>query len=222
VSAVLTRWVVPELEPPPPPPVTVEEIAPEQTPPPSLEQLQAIRDHAYQTGYEEGLASGQAQGLSQGWAQGQGEVRRLIAQIEGILDNFTRPLARLESEVTGALGELAVRIAGHLLGHAYRGDPELLAALVAQGLNAVSSTARDVEVRLHPDDLAIFASRMEAGHSLPPALLALPEGIRLTPDPALSRGDLRVHTESVRLDGSLNARLQQALEQVMQQVESAP
>jgi len=218
-SRTPVRWVVPDLErsPAPLPPVTVEDIEPEQVPPPpSLEELQAIRQQAYQSGYEEGRACGQAQG----YAQGQAEVRRLIAQIEGILDNFTRPLARLESEVTGALGELAVRIAGHLLGRAYRGDGELLAALVAKAVDAVDSTAREVEVRLHPDDLAVFSAHMDTGHPLPPALLALPEGVRLTPDLTLSRGDLRVHTESVRLDGSLNARLEQALEQVMQQAES--
>jgi len=216
------RWIVPDLEPPPaPPPVTVEEITPDEAPPPpSLEELQAIRRQAHQAGYEEGLASGHAEGMAQGLAQGQGEVRRLAAQIEGILDNFTRPLARLESEVTGALGELAVRIAGHLLGRAYRGDPALLGALVAQALKAVGNVTREVEVRLHPDDLAVFVSRTNAGAALPPALLALPEGVRLTPDPALSRGDLRVHAESVRIDGSLGARLEQALEQVIQQTEA--
>jgi len=217
MNAAPTRWIVPELElPPAPPPVVVEEIAPEQIVPPSLEELQAIRDQAYQAGYEDGLGNGQAQG----YAQGQGEVRRLTAQIEGILDNFSHPLARLESEVATALGELAVRVAGRLLGRAYVADPELLAALVSQALDAVGSHAREVEVHLHPDDLAVFAKRMSSGHSLPPAMLALPDGVRLTPDPGLSRGDLRVHAENVRIDGSLSARLEQALEQVMQQVEA--
>jgi len=218
MSAV-TRWVVPELEPPPVPSVAVEELEPEEITPPSLEELQAIREQARQAGYEEGLASGQADGLAKGLAQGRAEMRRLTAQVEGILDNFTRPLARLESEVAAALGELAVRIAGHLVGRAYAHEPDLLMALVAQALEAVGTSAREVEVHLHPDDLAVFAARMGSGHPLPPALLALPEGARLTPDPALSRGDLRVHTESVRIDGSLGARLEQALERVMQQVE---
>jgi len=213
------RWIVPALDLVAAPAVSVEEIAPAEVAPPSLEELQAIRDQARQAGYEEGLANGHADGLAKGLAQGQAEMRRLNAQIEGILDNFTRPLARLESEVASALGELAVRIAGHLVGRAYVSEPDLLAALVAQALDAVGSTAREVEVRLHPDDLAVFASGLSSGQPVPRALLSLPEGARLTPDPALSRGDLRVHTESVRLDGSLQARLEQALEQVVQQVE---
>jgi len=219
MSTAPVRWIVPELEPPAAP-VEVEDITPEQLAPPNLEELQAIREQARQAGYEEGLACGQADGLAKGLAQGQAEMRRLNAQIEGILDNFTRPLARLESEVTAALGELAVRIAGHLVGRAYASDPGLLAALVAQALDAVGSSAREVEVRLHPDDLALFAARLGSGQPIPRALLSLPEGARLTPDPALSRGDLRVHAESVRIDGSLQARLEQALEQVVQQAEA--
>jgi len=213
MSAVV-RWVIPELEPPPAPlpPVVVEEIEPERIAPPSLEELQAIREQAHQAGYEDGVVSGQAHGL----AQGQGEVRRLIAQIEGILDNFTRPLARLESEVAAALGELAVRIAGHLVGRACACDASLVAMLVAQALDAVGTSAREVEVHLHPDDVARLTV---PARDFPEPLLTLPEGVRLVPDPVLSRGDLRVHTESVRIDGSLNARLEQALERVMRQVD---
>ena len=80
--------------------------------PPTLEEIQAIQDAAYREGLERGLAEGHAEGFG----QGQAEVRRLAAQMEGILDNFSRPLDRLENEVVAALSELAVRIAGALVG----------------------------------------------------------------------------------------------------------
>jgi flagellar assembly protein FliH len=38
---------------------------------------------------------------------------------------------------------------------------------------------------------------------------------RLVPDLSLSRGDLRVHAEAVRVDGTLEARLRGALDAVM-------
>jgi len=206
-----TRWIVPALTvaaEADAPQAVVEDITPDEIIPPTLEELQAIRDEARQAGYEDGLLSGQAQGF----AQGHSEVRRLIAQMEGILDNFTRPLARLEGEVTSALGALAVRIAGHLTRRAYADHPQLLADLLNEALDAVGSAAREVEVHLHPDDLGTLTA--------PEHALALPESVRLIPAPALSRGDLRVHTEHLRIDGSLNARLEQALEQVMRQAEA--
>jgi len=201
-AARIVRWSVPELE------LTaldsgtlaVEEIQPEQAPPPpTLEEIQAIQRQAREAGHAEGFLDGQAQGFAQGEAQ----VRRLIAQIEGIVDNFTRPLARLEGEVAAAVGELAVRIAGHLIGRAYVAEPHLLADLVTAALAAVGEITRPVEVRLHPDDSALLE------HPAP--------HLQLIPDASLSRGDVRVHADTLRIDGSLNARLDAALAEVMAQ-----
>jgi flagellar assembly protein FliH len=193
------RWMAPPLD------VVLRQDAPEQEAPPpprppSLEEIQAIQDAAYREGLERGLAEGHAEGF----AQGQTEVRRLAAQMEGILDNFSRPLDRLENEVVGALSELAVRIAGALVGRAYQADPMLLQELASEALDAVGGANREVELRLHPDDIA----------ALTPVLSLMP-ATRLTADTSLTRGDLRVHAESVRIDGTLEARLRGALETVL-------
>ena len=185
----VVRWAPPALdaiaEPSPLDALIIETITAEPPPPPlqlpTPEEIQAIREAARQEGFEQGTA-----------------------QIEGILDNFGRPLVKLEGEVVAALGELAVRIAGHLVGRAYEAEPALLRDLVGEALDAVGGSSRDVEVRLHPDDIAALAP-----------LLSLEPGQRLSPDPGLSRGDLRVHAESVRIDGTLEARLRGALETVL-------
>lgn len=165
----------------------------EAPPLPSVEDLQALE----QAAYDEGYARGHAEGL----ASGTGEARRMVAQIEGILDSFTRPLARLDGEVAEALADLAVRIAGTLIGRAYVADPSLLADLVREALDAIGSGHREMELRLHPDDFGVLA----------PHLAGL-DGVRLTVDSNLGRGELRLHSESVRIDGTLAARLQSVLQ----------
>ena len=186
-AASVLRWVAPGFE----------HVAPVDVPqPPSVEELQAITDAAYQDGYRRG----QAEGL----ATGQAEIRRQIAQIEGILDSFTRPLARLDGEVADALADLATRIAGTLVGQAYRTDPTLLADLVREALDAVGTDMRHVELRLHPDDLGI----------LMPHLMTL-DGVKLTGDTTLARGELRLHSESMRIDGTLDARLRACLDTLL-------
>ena len=192
------RWMPAPLD------VVVSATAPEeQAPPPvppTLEEIQAIQDAAYREGLERGLAEGHAEGF----AQGQAEVRRLAAQMEGILDNFSRFLDCLENEVVVALSELAVRIAGALVGRAYQTDPVLLQELATTALDAVGGAQREVELRLHPDDIAALTP-----------VLAMTAHTRLTADTSLTRGDLRVHAESVRIDGTLEARLRGALETVL-------
>ncbi|KRG71066.1 FliH/SctL family protein [Pseudoxanthomonas dokdonensis] len=192
------RWLAPALDFGAANEPLAEELPPLR--PPSVEEIQAIERAAH----EEGLSRGYAEGHAEGLAQGQTEVRRLAAQMEGILDNFSRPLDRLENEVVAALSELAVRIAGSLVGRAYQADPMLLSELTSEALDAVGASNREVEVRLHPDDIA----------ALTPVLSLMP-GTRLTADLSLSRGDLRVHAESVRIDGTLEARLRGALDNVL-------
>lgn len=194
------RWMAPPLDVLLASSAPAQDDAPPPLAPPTLEEIQAIQDAAYREGLERGLAEGHAEGF----AQGQTEVRRLAAQMEGILDNFSRPLDRLENEVVAALSELAVRIAGALVGRAYQADPQLLQELATTALDAVGGTNREVELRLHPDDIA----------ALTPVLSLMP-ATRLTADTTLSRGDLRVHAESVRIDGTLEARLRGALDTVL-------
>ncbi|WAT13633.1 FliH/SctL family protein [Xanthomonas fragariae] len=199
MNDIVTRWLAPDLHMASALPETEFDEPAVYEPvlrPPTLEEIQAIEDAAHQEGF--------ARGHAEGFAQGQSEVRRLTAQIDGILDNFTRPLARLENEVVGALGELAVRIAGSLVGRAYQADPQLLADLVHEAIDTVGGAGREVEVRLHPDDITALLPH-----------LAPSSTTRVTPDVSLSRGDLRVHAESVRVDGTLEARLRAALETVM-------
>jgi len=193
----VVRWTAPDLETrsaPPSAPAHEDEPLPQ---PPSVEELQALEEAAREEGYRAGFDAGHAKGM----ATGEAEVRRTIAQMRGILDGFTRPLARLEGEVAEALGDLAVRIAGTLLGRTYKADPTLLADLVREALDAVGSTSREIELRLHPDDLGVLAPHL-AGLS----------GVRLTADTGLTRGELRLHSESVRVDGTLAARLQACLD----------
>ena len=200
LGAGVVRWVAPGLgeawaaasEPGP-----AQEAEAEPAPTlPTVEELRALE----QAAREEGYARGHAEGL----AAGQAEVRRMVAQIEGVLDSFTRPLARLDAEVGEALADLAVRIAGSLLGRAYQVDPTLLADLVREALEAVGSDTRELELRLHNDDFAVLA----------PHLAGL-DGVRLGIDSALGRGELRLHSESVRIDGTIGSRLQSVLEAIL-------
>lgn len=179
-------WRVPAFDAPPPPK------------PPSIEELQRIEERAR----KEGLEAGRREGFKAGEA----EVRKLIAQIEGVVEAMARPLGRLDDDVHGALGQLAVRIAGALLGRAYAAEPDLLAELVRTALEAVGPGQRDIELRLHPDDAAVLQPWLPQWRDA-----------RLVTDAQLARGDVRIHGDGVRIDARTDARLQAALAAVIHQ-----
>jgi len=190
MSAEPALWRVPALDAPPPPK------------PPSIQDLQRIEDTARAEGFE----AGRREGLKAGEA----ELRRLIAQIEGVVEAMARPLGRLDDDVHGALGALAVRIAGALVGRAYEAEPGLLAQLVRTALEAAGPGQREIELRLHPDDARV----------LQPWLPDWPDA-RVVIDAQLARGDVRVHGDGVRIDARTDARLQAALAAVIHPVGGA-
>lgn len=180
MSAGPALWRVPALDAAPPPR------------PPSIQDLQQIEEQARQAGFEAGRR--------EGFTAGQAEVQRLVAQFEAVVEAFARPLGRLEDDVQAALGQLAVRIAGALLGRAYEADPALLAQLVRTALDAVGDGQRPLELRLNPAD----------AERLAPWLPQWADA-RVVPDPQIGPGEARVHGDGVRIDARMEARLQAAL-----------
>lgn len=188
----IRRWQAPELL-----------ASTAAAPGPGLLQLEEIERAAHEEGF--------ARGHADGFAQGQADARRLAAQIAGVLDAFSRPLAALDGELQHALAELAVHVAGALLEREYRADPVQLAEFVARSIELAAQGTRSVEVRLHPEDLQALAPLLDGRH----AGLA-----RLKADVSLARGDVRVHGDALRLDGTLASRLQSVLAQIQRQGES--
>jgi flagellar assembly protein FliH len=188
------RWQAPELLAP-------ASVAPPARPGPTLAQLEEIDRAAHEEGF--------ARGHAEGFAQGQADARRLAAQIAGLLDAFSRPLDALDHELQQALCELAVHVAGALVEREYRAEPALLAEFVTRSVELAAQGARSIEVRLHPEDLD--------------ALVPLLGGLdaRLKADASLARGDVRVHSDALRLDGTLASRLQSVLAQINLQEVSA-
>ncbi|MFZ5757641.1 MAG: FliH/SctL family protein [Pseudomonadota bacterium] len=160
-----------------------------------LADIEAIERAAGEEGFRRGFSEGRTQGL----AQAQADIRRLLAQLEGLIESLARPMAAFDRELEAAMAELAVQVAGVLVGQAYEADPELLAGLVQRAVRAAMPGARDVCVRMHPEDLAAVTPLLPANE---------PVLTRLEPDTTLTRGDVRVHTEALRLDGTLATRLQ--------------
>lgn len=163
-------------------------------PGPNVAELEAIGQAARDEGFQQGHALG--------LAQGQDDIRQLSNRLQGLLEAFARPLSHFDAEVESALAELAVQVAGILVGRAYVAEPALLADLVEEALRMAGPESRAAEVRLNPEDLAAVESLLTPSEQ-PRA--------RLTADSHLGRGELRVHTEALRINGTLAARMQVAL-----------
>ncbi len=155
--------------------------------------------------YEEGFASGEAEGRSFGESQYQGYIQRL----EGHLDDMAAATLTLREALTDQLVALAMAVGEHLAVQQIEQSPGAVRALMERVLEELpfalprgkQAGEMPVQVYLSPLDLDGLADRF-AGHG----------GLTLTPDPALSRGSLRIESPQ----GILNATLERRRERLMQ------
>ena len=126
---------------------------------------------------------------------GHAEVAVALSQALAIRDSA---LAEAEREVA----RVALAAAERLVGEALRVEPERIANIVGDAL-ARARRARDVVVRVHPDD----AAALESLRAVVAARAGRPGAFSVRPDPEVTRGGCLVETDLGTIDGRLETRL---------------
>ncbi len=155
-------------------------------------QLEALQKQAY----EEGFAQGRADGLKAGEA----DTRTAVAQLAAVLDRLARPLEALDARVEEELVALAMSIARQMIRRELNTAPGEIVPVVREALAMLPAAAREVRVRLHPEDAALIRQALRSGEEGEQAW-------RVIEDPVISRGGCRVETEQSRIDATLEKRL---------------
>jgi flagellar assembly protein FliH len=172
----------------------------------TVDELEGIERVAWEESYAEGLAAGRAAGAIEAQAR-TAVLDQQIARFEAILALLARPLSRMDTEVESQLVTLAVSIARQLLRRELKLDPSQVVAAVRETVALLPAAARDVRVRLHPDDAALVREKL----ATPQAQLAW----SILEDPVLARGDCRVSAEAAQIDARLESRLAAVISSVL-------
>jgi flagellar assembly protein FliH len=156
--------------------------------------------------WQEAEAAGRAAGLAAARVEVEAGKRQLEATartMEATLQALSRPLAQVDDTIHSQIVTLATALARALLRRELRSDPSQIIAIVRDTVALLPVSARGVRVLLHPDDGALVRERLN---------VAGPEQAwSIVDDPALSRGDCRVHTEYAEIDARMETRLNEAL-----------
>lgn len=204
--------------------VPVEEPVPEPTPSITAEELEAIRQAAWDEGIAEGQATGFAKGLEEGKLEGlqqghqagleQGkeeglalareQVDQQMAHWQSLIDRLANPLHELDQAVEQQLISLVMQLARTLMRHEAETSPRILLEALKQGLALLPAAEQGVTLMLHPDDIA----RVEQAFGVEECAK---RHWRLQSDPTLSPGDLQLATELSSVDLTLQGRIDQLL-----------
>lgn len=155
-------------------------------------------------------AEAEAAGRAAGLAAARKEMAPLQAALEenarvvkATLDALSRPLAQIDDVVHEQIATLALLIARAVVRRELRTDPSQVIGMVRETVALLPASGRGARVALHPEDAALLRERLSPAG--PEAAWSIIE------DPALSRGDCRVHTDYARIDARVETRLSEAL-----------
>ncbi|WP_051202227.1 flagellar assembly protein FliH [Ferrimonas senticii] len=194
--------------------------------PPTLEEIEAIQQTAWQEGFEQGKQDGFAEGLSEGRltgaeqglqqgleqgrregiAAGEQEIIQRCAQLDKLLDQLLRPLAAVDDQVEQELLQLTMKLAQALIQVELKTNPQALLHTLQTALAALPSQQQAVTIHANGDDLALIEQSygvQELGK----------RQWQLELDPALSPGSLQISTERSQVVVSSEQRIAQLLNQ---------
>lgn len=153
-----------------------------------------------------GAQKAEAAGYAAGLARAEPEVNaRLLAlggrieRLDALLRQLANPLKLMDAEVEQGLLALALAIGSQLARRALQAEPGQAIALVRECLRQLPLGAREIRVRLHPEDAALVRERL--------ATPAGPSAWQLLEDPTLTRGGCLIESEHSRIDARFESRL---------------
>lgn len=208
-----------------------EEVVEEEQPQPlTLDDIEAIRQSAYEDGFNEGkqaglskgleegkiegLAAGHQDGLAQGLQEGLEQGAEQIAQQstvwEGLLQRLHNPLEKLDDNAEYQLVRLATTLAEQIVRSEVKTSPQIILQALKQAIDALPISEQKLIINLHPEDL-IFVQNAY------PQEQCLQRGWDLQAEPTLMRGDCQIITQASSVDYTFDTRIEQVLKNFFKQ-----
>ncbi len=196
----------------------------------TLDDVEEIRQSAYDDGFNEGNEAGFAQGLEKGTLEGikqgteqgfstgeqqgldEGKIRtdELARQWESLITRLHCPLEKLDDNVEYQLVNLATELAEQITRCEVEQNPKVILQALKQCVEALPVNEQKLTILLHPDDLS-FVQQVYSKET------CLERKWFLQAEPTLFRGDCQIHTQTSSIDYTFNARIKQILSQFFRQ-----
>ena len=190
----------------------------------TLDDIEAIRQSAYDDGFKEGkeagftqgLKEGNEQGLKEGFEQGteQGlqdglaagkvEIEKQAATWQSLIERLYNPLEQLDENVEYQLVNLATHLAEQIVRSEVLTNPQIILQALKQAVEALPVSEQRLKILLHPDDYKFVQTAYSEE-------VCLKRGWDLQADPALARGDCQIHTKASSVDYAFSNRIEQVL-----------
>ncbi len=188
-------------------PDAVVEVAEDTVQPLTLEQLEAIRQEAYNDGFATGEKDGFHAGQLKARQEAEPVLAARVAQLEQLMQHLLAPIQEQDQAIEVALVQLVSQLAQEVIRRELSHDSSQIRQVVQGALKLLPMGAQNIRIHLNPQDFE-QVKQLRERHE---------ESWRLFEDETLAPGGCRIETEHSLIDASVETRLEQALKQLFEQ-----
>ena len=197
----------PEPEPVPEPP-EMEEVPLDEVQPMTLEELESIRQEAY----NEGFATGEREGFHSTTLKVRQEAEAALSAKVGALEKIMRqlfePIAEQDTQIEKSLVHLVQHITKQVIQRELAIDSTQLEHVMRDALKLLPLGVGSVRLYINPQDFEQVKALRERHE----------ETWRIVEDETLMPGGCRVETEHSRIDATLETRLARVMDKLFDQL----
>lgn len=171
------------------------------------------KEEGFSKGYEEGREQGSADGLSQGQAEGKKlgleqaaeEIEQKKQELAALLDQLQQPLLQIDQQVEQQLLQLCLAMAEAVIAVEVKTNPAVILKTLADATSVLPLQTEHILIKLHPDDLAVVEQHFTAEQ-------VAERHWQLRAEPSIERGGCLLETPLSSMDRTIKHRLQSSLE----------
>ncbi|MFA0412866.1 flagellar assembly protein FliH [Vibrio renipiscarius] len=163
----------------------------------------------YEKGKEQGLEDGQKEGLEagklEGVAAGQEFIQQQVQTFVTLANQFAQPLELMNAQVEKQLVDMVLTLVKEVVHVEVQTNPQVVLDTIKQSVESLPISGHAITLKLHPDDVEIIRSSYGEEN------LEFRNWTLLS-EPALNRGDVQIEAG----ESSVNYRIEERIRSVLQ------
>jgi flagellar assembly protein FliH len=186
----------------------MEEVPLEEVQPLTLEELESIRQEAYNEGFAAGEKDGFRSTTLKVRQEAEAALSVKLASLERLMGSLFEPIAEQDSQIEKAMVGLVEHIARQVIQRELVLDSSQIESVMREALKLLPLGVGNVRLHINPQDFEQVKALRERHE----------ETWRIVEDAALQPGGCRVETEYSRIDATVETRISQIMAQLLDQV----
>ncbi|KMT56816.1 flagellar assembly protein FliH [Pseudomonas fildesensis] len=197
----------PEPEPVVETPVEMEEVPLDEVQPLTLEELESIRQEAYNEGFAAGEKDGFRSSTLKVRQEAESALNVKLGSLERLMGSLFDPIAEQDSQLEKAMVNLVEHIARQVIQRELVLDSSQIESVMREALKLLPLGVGNVRLYINPQDFEQVKALRERHE----------ETWRIVEDAALQPGGCRVETEHSRIDATVETRISQIMAKLLDQ-----